>query len=79
VGAGEGLLQAVLGDEAQLVEAGAEPPAEEDLVLDGLLELVLGDETAVPQDPGEYRHGAPSMKVVILVGYPSDRKALPPN
>jgi hypothetical protein len=71
------LLQAVLGDEAQLVEARAKPAAVEDLMLDRELELVVADEPAFPQDASQYRQGAPSMRSAILVGYPSDRKAHP--
>jgi hypothetical protein len=54
VGAGQCLAQALLRDEAQLVEVGPQASAIEDLVLDGLLKLSLGDDPAVAQDAGEY-------------------------
>ena len=60
VGAGQGLLQALLGDEAELVEVRPEPAAVEHLVLDGFLELSFGDDAAVAQDPCEY--GQPSLR-----------------
>jgi hypothetical protein len=45
--------QALLGDEAELVEARAEPAAVEHLVLDGLLQLSVRDHPAVAQDSSE--------------------------
>jgi hypothetical protein len=55
VRARERVDQALLGDVAELVQAGTEPAAVEDLVLDGLLELSLRDDPAVAQDAPEYR------------------------
>ena len=55
LGAGEGVGEPLLGDEAELEEARAEPAAVEHLVLDGLLQLPVGDDPAVAQDPSQYR------------------------
>jgi hypothetical protein len=58
VGAGEGVGEALLGDESELVEARAEATTVEDLVLDRLLELLVRDDPAVAQDASEYRQRA---------------------
>ncbi|MGE5126878.1 MAG: hypothetical protein ACM3PV_11345 [Betaproteobacteria bacterium] len=59
VGPRQRVDQALLGDVAELVEAGAETAAVEDLVLDGLLQLSVRDDPAIAQDASEYRQGAP--------------------
>src|SRR4029077_5268543 len=53
VGLGQDLLQLLLADEAQLVEAGAQAAPVEDLVVDRLLELALGDDAPVLEQPRE--------------------------
>jgi hypothetical protein len=54
VHARERVGQPLLGDEAELVQGRAEPPAVEHLVLDGLLQLALGDHATIAQDASEY-------------------------
>jgi hypothetical protein len=51
VGPGEGLLQALLGYEAQLMKVGTQATPVENLVLDGLLQLSFRHDPAVAQDP----------------------------
>jgi hypothetical protein len=51
--------ESLLGDVAELVEAGAEAAAVEDLVLDGLLQLSLRDDPAIAQDAPQYRQCPP--------------------
>jgi hypothetical protein len=59
VGAGQRVEQPLFGDEAQLVEAGSQPAAVQDLVLDGLLQLTFGDDPAIAQDATQYRQRVP--------------------
>ena len=59
LGPGERVGEALLGDEAELLEARAQASAVEHLVLDGLLQLPVGDDPAVAQDPSQYRQRAP--------------------
>jgi hypothetical protein len=59
LGPGEGVGEALLGDEAQLVEARAQAAPVEDLVLDGLLQLSVRDDPAIAQDPSQYGQRAP--------------------
>src|SRR5262249_25024885 len=68
VRARERVGEPLLGDEAELVEAGAEPPAVEHLVLDRLLQLSVGDHPAVAQDPSQDRQKRTSSKAAILTG-----------
>jgi hypothetical protein len=59
VGPRQRVDQALLGDVAELVEAGPQAAAVEDLVLDGLLQLSVRDDPAIAQDASEYRQRAP--------------------
>src|SRR5207247_7349317 len=83
VGLRQSVLQLLLGDEAQLVEARAQPSPVKDLVLDRLLELALGHDATVPQDPTQNRQLATPAKPAILAGLeyypPSHRSRSEPN
>ena len=76
VGAGQRVGEPLLGDEAELVEARAEPAAVEHLVLDGLLQLPVGDDPAVAQDPSQYRQ-ARLREPAILAAARRRRRAWP--